>query len=355
MAPPVAWQTHPPQRSPEVPVKGLRARPEGRPGHGRLGVAHTEVTGFTCRGAGRSPSGVPCLPRQRIKGFESRSEQDDSYICGSICDAERESHEEPARAHHGARRGHAGGHADLPGGPASPRPNGRGGSGALSPGPSRAGSCGSTKGSYMRPMESRFGRCAPGIEKSPQALSELWGETIVREPANPNGRPNSDVLAPWMNGMAIGYCTAATWSTSGATATACAAMPSSPRPSTRPPPGPSRRSARNTAGPSDARRPDPFSERPAPVAPLPPRRVPKVSHFRWPLTGKLRDELSNGEIFYSLAEAAVLVEQWRREYNTVRPHSACGGFPPAPEAIKPSPWFLRMPVLHGPPQVLGLT
>ena len=55
------------------------------------------------------------------------------------------------------------------------------------------------------------------------------------------------------------------------------------------------------------------------------------------------------------AWAAVLVEQWRREYNTVRPHSACGGFPPAPEAIKPSPWFLRMPVLHGPPQLLGLT
>ena len=71
--------------------------------------------------------------------------------------------------------------------------------------------------------------------------------------------------------------------------------------------------------------------------------------------GKLRDELLNGEIFYSLAQAAVLVGQWRREYNTVRPHSACGGFPPAPEAIKPSPWFLRMPVLHGPPQVLGLT
>ena len=71
--------------------------------------------------------------------------------------------------------------------------------------------------------------------------------------------------------------------------------------------------------------------------------------------GKLRDELLNGEIFYSLAQAVVLVEQWRREYNTVRPHSACGGFPPAPEAIKPSPWFLRMPVLHGPPQVLGLT
>ena len=71
--------------------------------------------------------------------------------------------------------------------------------------------------------------------------------------------------------------------------------------------------------------------------------------------GKLRDELLNGEIFYSLAEAAMLVDQWRREYNTVRPHSASGGRPPAPEAIKPSPWFLRMPVLHGPSQVLGLT
>ena len=46
--------------------------------------------------------------------------------------------------------------------------------------------------------------------------------------------------------------------------------------------------------------------------------------------GKLRDELLNGEIFYSLAEAAVLVEQWRREYNTVRPHSACRRLSPGP-------------------------
>ena len=82
---------------------------------------------------------------------------------------------------------------------------------------------------------------------------------------------------------------------------------------------------------------------------------PWENSYNESFNGKLRDELLNGEIFCSLAEAAVLVEQWRREYNTVRPHSACGGFPPAPEAIKPSPWFLRMPVLHGPPQVLGLT
>jgi transposase InsO family protein len=36
--------------------------------------------------------------------------------------------------------------------------------------------------------------------------------------------------------------------------------------------------------------------------------------------GKLRDELLNGEIFYTLREAQVLIEQWRVHYNTIRPH-----------------------------------
>ena len=49
--------------------------------------------------------------------------------------------------------------------------------------------------------------------------------------------------------------------------------------------------------------------------------------------GKLRDELLDGEIFYTLKEAKVLIELWRRHYNTVRPHSALGYRPPAPEAI----------------------
>lgn len=52
--------------------------------------------------------------------------------------------------------------------------------------------------------------------------------------------------------------------------------------------------------------------------------------------GSLRDELLNGEIFYSLAEARILIEAWRRHYNTVRPHSSLGYRPPAPEAV-PSP------------------
>jgi len=49
--------------------------------------------------------------------------------------------------------------------------------------------------------------------------------------------------------------------------------------------------------------------------------------------GKLRDELLNREIFTTLEEAKVLIEQWRREYNQVRPHSSLGYRPPAPEAI----------------------
>ena len=51
--------------------------------------------------------------------------------------------------------------------------------------------------------------------------------------------------------------------------------------------------------------------------------------------GKLRDELLDGEMFYSLKEAQVLIERWRQHYNTVRPHSALGYRPPAPQAIAP--------------------
>ena len=51
--------------------------------------------------------------------------------------------------------------------------------------------------------------------------------------------------------------------------------------------------------------------------------------------GKLRDELLDREIFYTLTEAKVLIERWRRQYNTVRPHSALGYRPPAPEAVRP--------------------
>lgn len=53
--------------------------------------------------------------------------------------------------------------------------------------------------------------------------------------------------------------------------------------------------------------------------------------------GKLADELPKREIFYTLQEAKILIEHWRREYNQIRPHSALGFKPPAPEATKPPP------------------
>ncbi len=58
---------------------------------------------------------------------------------------------------------------------------------------------------------------------------------------------------------------------------------------------------------------------------------------------RFRDELLNGEIFYTLKEARVVIEQWRRHYNTVRPHSALGWKPPAPENIVPMD---QRPVMH---------
>ena len=51
--------------------------------------------------------------------------------------------------------------------------------------------------------------------------------------------------------------------------------------------------------------------------------------------GKLRDECLDGEIFYSLKEAQIVIEQWRVEYNTRRPHSALGYRPPVPAAYSP--------------------
>ena len=51
---------------------------------------------------------------------------------------------------------------------------------------------------------------------------------------------------------------------------------------------------------------------------------------------RLRDELLDGEIFYSLREAQIMIESWRRHYNTVRPHGSLGYRPPAPEVFLPT-------------------
>ena len=63
--------------------------------------------------------------------------------------------------------------------------------------------------------------------------------------------------------------------------------------------------------------------------------------------GKLRDECLNQEIFYSLKEARVVIEQWRNQYNTIRPHSSLGYRPPAPQTSTGKPHHLdRHAPLH---------
>ena len=62
------------------------------------------------------------------------------------------------------------------------------------------------------------------------------------------------------------------------------------------------------------------------------QQKPQESGYNESFNGKLRDELLNTEIFYTLKEAQVLIEEWRRRYNEVRPHSSLGYRPPAPVA-----------------------
>jgi transposase InsO family protein len=66
---------------------------------------------------------------------------------------------------------------------------------------------------------------------------------------------------------------------------------------------------------------------------------------------RLRDELLDGEIFYSLKEAKIVIESWRRHYNTLRPHGSIGYKPPAPEVFVPamSMRTAQQPQLASPP------
>src|SRR5213594_4024324 len=69
---------------------------------------------------------------------------------------------------------------------------------------------------------------------------------------------------------------------------------------------------------------------------------------------RLRDELLNGEIFYTLREARIVIESWRRHYNTIRPHASLGYKPPAPEVFVPA--FAAWPAAlrrAAPPATLG--
>ena len=67
--------------------------------------------------------------------------------------------------------------------------------------------------------------------------------------------------------------------------------------------------------------------------------------------GKLRDEFLNGEVFNTLAEAQILIEWWRREYNQERTRSALGYRPPAPKNTSPQGSHFDWPSFRGEDQV----
>ena len=73
---------------------------------------------------------------------------------------------------------------------------------------------------------------------------------------------------------------------------------------------------------------------------------PWENGYKESFNGKLRDELLNVELFNDLREAKILIERWRKHYNTIRPHTSLGYHPPAPDAIVPADpastvWKLR--------------
>ena len=77
------------------------------------------------------------------------------------------------------------------------------------------------------------------------------------------------------------------------------------------------------------------------------RGSPWENGYAGSFNARLRDELLDGEIFYTLREAEVVIESWRRHYNAVRPHASLGFRPPAPEVVVPAfaawPAALRRP------------
>ena len=68
-----------------------------------------------------------------------------------------------------------------------------------------------------------------------------------------------------------------------------------------------------------------------------------LGRFALQIACRERDEFLNGESFYSLREAQILTEQWKKHYNTKRPPSALGYRPPAPETIVPMD---QWPIMH---------
>src|SRR5215208_3769067 len=82
--------------------------------------------------------------------------------------------------------------------------------------------------------------------------------------------------------------------------------------------------------------PVPGSRPSAPAQPILPRGSPGENGYIEPFNAPPRDQLLDGEIFYSLREAEIIIESWRRYNNTLRPHAFLGYRPPAREVFLPA-------------------
>ena len=275
MAPPVAWQTHPPQRSPEVPVKGLRARPEGRPGHGRLGVAHPQWR--------TSVAGHPGASRASLLVRRAKNDPEGGGAMLYL-------HRDTVKLVRAAQNMIA----------------------------AEAAVSGPRLVVRLRGLEDARGRALKLLTVLDEHTRECLAIVVARKI---RAHDVLEVLAD----LFVRH------------------------------------------GPLEYLRSDNGPEFTAKLVRRWLGRVgvetlfiepgsPWENGYNESFNGKLRDELLNGEIFCSLAEAgrAGRAMEARVQYRPT-PQRPAAAFPPAPEAIKPSPWFLRMPVLHGPPQVLGLT
>ena len=69
---------------------------------------------------------------------------------------------------------------------------------------------------------------------------------------------------------------------------------------------------------------------------VPKKKLTAAEYLAIERKAAFKSEFLNGEIFHTLLEAKILTEQWRRLYNTKRPHSSLEYRPPAPESIQPT-------------------
>jgi putative transposase len=202
------------------------------------------------------------------------------------------------------------------------------------------------------------GRCSSGeriirllADDGPMTLSKIVPTTDAGSACSTSS--TSSRASAWRSGSA-GSSTRPTSSTSCPTCSSCAGCPAMSDPTMARSSSPRRCGAGSQR--SEPRRPTSSPAAPfrAAVAVLIPAGPDRQLCCRWEngycesFNAKLRDELLNGEIFTTLKEARIVIEGWRRHYNTLRPHSSLDYQPPAPEVVlwPAKPALAPKPIMH---------